>query len=96
MNRIGRYLIDRPSTLHFIAVVVPVVFVAALIIALPLLLIPGYIPLLRETASQYTTAFIGAVVLGSIASICALLWAGRKTWLETADLFPSNQEETED
>ena len=96
MNPIGRYLIDHPSTFHLIVVVFPIVFVAALIVALPLWLIPGYIPLLRETASQYTMAFIVAVGLGSIASICALLWTGRKTWLETADLFSSNQEETED
>ena len=96
MNRIGRYLIDHPSVFHFIVAAFPVGFVAALIIVLPLWLIPWYVPLLRETASQYTTVFIVAVVIGLITSICALVWAGRKTWLETGDLFSSNQGESED
>ena len=96
MNRIGCYLIDHPSVFHFIVASFPVMFVAVLIIVLPLWLIPGYVSLLRETASQYTTAFIVAVVIGSITSICALVWAGRKTWLETGDFFPSNQGESEE
>ena len=95
MSNFGKYLADRPQVVHLIIAVFPVVLVASVIIALPLLLIPAYVSLLGETSRQYPTAFAVAVVIGIITSTCAFVWASRKTWLETADLFPANPQEPE-
>ena len=96
MTKIAQYLVNHPSVLHFIIAALPVTLTAALVIALPLWLIPGYFTFLEDAANQHPRPFIVAVILGLITSTCSLIWAGRKAWLETADLFPSNQEEPED
>ena len=96
MTKIARYLVNRPKLLHLIIAVIPISVVVPVVIILPLWLIPGYFNLLEETASQYPRRFIAAVTLGTISSTCSIIWAGRKTWLETAALFPPSHEKPKD
>ena len=95
IDRIGRYLADNPSALHLIVAAFPAIFVASAIIGLSLWLFPGY-SLIRETANQYTVLFAIAVAIGVVTSVCSLLWAGRKTWEETAYLFPPDYDDPKD
>lgn len=93
MNRIRRYRVDHPSLFHFILATLPIVIAAPLVIGLPFL-IPRYVALLKEVASDHTGMFVFALVAGTITFGCSVVWVGRKAWLETAEFFPSTQEES--
>ena len=96
VTKIDRYLVNHSKLLHFIISVIPITIVVPLVIVLPLWLILSYRNLLAETAYEHTWLFIGAFILGLITSTCSVVWIGRKTWLEVADIFPPDQDEPED